>query len=87
MDDFELQMAALRAAYWRLRAERQTNKRRRWYRLAAKEKGRLAALGFDRDVVRLYCLWLRDPSLEYRYHRFRAALDEAQNGPKQLCLF
>lgn len=87
IEGFEAQAAALRAIYWRLRAERQINKRRRWYRLAAKEKARLAGLGYDQEVTRLYCLWLRNPRLERRRDAYYHAFDCLLHGPYQLPLF
>lgn len=79
--------SAFRNAYWRIRACRSSACLRRWYRVAAKEKGRLAALGWSGEVVRLYGLYLRNPSREYRLQRVEVAFDEFLHGPKQLCLF
>lgn len=76
-----------RNAYWRIRSCRSSSCLRRWYRVAAKEKGRLAALGWSGEVVRLYGLYLRDTSREKRLQRFELAFDEYLHGPKQLSLF
>lgn len=76
-----------RNAYWRLRACRSSACLRRWYRVAAKEKGRLAALGWSDEVIRLYGLHLRDTTRHHRLVRFEQAFDEHLNGPKQLRLF
>lgn len=86
-DSIDLDFSGLRAAYWRIRAERTPNRRRKWYRVAQKEKARLAGLGYSQEVVRLYALYLRNPKLESRLDRFQRALDEWQNGPRQLTLF
>jgi len=77
----------LRAIYWRIRMVRFVNRRRKWYRRAAKEKARLAGLGFHPEVVRLYALHLRDTSRESRLIRFEQAFHEYANAPKQLTLF
>lgn len=77
----------LTAIYWRIRYTRSVNKRRKWYRMAAKEKGHLVALGYAPEAVRLYALYMRNPSLERRYKRF---LEEFQKPPEpiiQLTLF
>lgn len=66
---------------------RSTNLRRNWYRKAAKEKGRLAALGYHPEVIRLYGLALRDLSRESRMRRFEQAFEEFKNAPEQLRLF
>lgn len=79
--------AALRNTYWFIRYQRCHNRRRKFYRKAAKEKAALRGLGWDDEAVRLYCLYLRDTSREHRFYRFRQAFDEALNGPKQLRLF
>jgi len=79
--------ACLRNHYWMIRACRSANRRRNYYRKAAKEKGQLVALGYSLEVVRLYALWLRDPRREIRYERFLQAFDEHLNGPRQLRLF
>lgn len=87
LTDFDIQTAGLRATYWRLRSERTHNKRRKWWRHAAKEKARLAGLGYDQEVLRLYCLYLRNPQNEQRLQRFENAFDEWVKGPRQLTLF
>lgn len=87
IEHFESHASGLRAAYWRIRAERSANRRRKWYRRAAKEKGRLAALGYDPEVIRLYGLALRDLRREDRMQRFYKSFDEALKAPEQLCLF
>lgn len=80
--------SGFRNAYWRIRACRGRSAcLRRWYRVAAKEKGRLAALGWSGEVVRLYGLHLRDTTREQRLQRFQMAFDEYLNGPRQLTLF
>lgn len=86
-EEFVFVTTAFRAAYWRLRYERQTNRRRKWYRLARKEKGRLAALGIPQELMRLYGLHLRRPNCQKREQRFLDALEEFQHGPRQLTLF
>lgn len=89
MDDyFFFQSSGLRAAYWRIRACRGRSAcLRNWYRHAAKEKARLAGLGYSPEVLRLYGLLLRNPSLERRRNRFEEAFDEWRYGPRQLTLF
>lgn len=84
---FELQASALRNHYWHIRFARSHNKRRNHYRKAAKEKGHLVALGYSREVVRLYALYLRNPAREDRLARFRQAFADHINGPRQLTLF
>lgn len=80
--------AGFRHAYWRIRACRGRSAcLRKWYRVAAKEKGRLAALGWSGEVVRLYGLHLKNPARETRMQRFEEAFDEFLNGPRQLTLF
>lgn len=80
--------SGFRNAYWRIRACRGRSAcLRKWYRVAAKEKGRLAALGYSREVIRLYGLHLRDTTREKRLQRFELAFDEFLHGPKQLSLF
>ena len=73
--------------YWRLRYERFTNKRRKWYRQAAKEKGHLVALGYSSEVVRLYALYLIDPRREKRFKRFLDAFHQPIEPARQLTLF
>lgn len=80
---FEADAADLRHVYWFLRASRRRRDVVRHYRRAAKEKGRLAALGYDREAIRLYCLSLRRPDCEKRRQRF----EDAIAGPVQLSLF
>lgn len=87
LSEFLFQASAFRAFYWRIRASRSHKDLRRWYRAAAKEKGRLAALGVDPDVVRLYGLYLRNPRLEYRFDRFAEAFAKTPKCPVQLSLF
>lgn len=86
-DEFDLLTSGFRGAYWRLRYERQTNRRRKWYRLARKEKARLAGLGIPQELMRLYGLHLRRPNCQKRQQRFLYALEEFRNGPRQLALF
>lgn len=85
--EFISHASGLRNAYWQIRAIRSVNRRRTWYRRAAKEKARLAGLGWDREVIRLYALYLKDPTREYRLERFYEAFEEVLRGPRQLCLF
>lgn len=73
----------LRSAYWFIRYSRFSKDRRRHYRKAQKEKGRLAALGFDPEAIRLYRLHLIRPDCETRYQRFLDVFD----APYQLTLF
>ena len=80
---FENDAGALRNCYWFVRYARSASDRRKHYRRAAKEKGRLAALGWDREIIRLYGLWLRRPGREVRYERFK---NEFQR-PEQMTLF
>jgi hypothetical protein len=77
----------LTAIYWRIRNTRFVNKRRKWYRKAAKEKARLAGLGYHPESIRLYALHLRDTTRENRLFRFEQFFEESQNFPKQLTLF
>lgn len=77
----------LRNLYWHIRYVRSVNRRRGWYRKAQKEKARLAGLGYHREVVRLYALYLRNPFRESRLHRFEQAFEEYRNAPRQLELF
>lgn len=79
MTDFLYYASDLRNLYWRIRAARNVNKRRTWYRKAAKEKGRLVALGYHPEVVRLYALHLRDTTREARLQRFEDAFREYAN--------
>lgn len=69
MEELESVAGGLRNIYWRIRASRRATDRRRWYRLAQKEKARLAGLGMDQELIRLYCLFLADPHREKRLHR------------------
>ena len=87
LEAFYREAGQLRNVYWRIRDFRSQNLRRQWYRYAAKEKGRLAALGYDSEVIRLYALYLRDPRREKRLERFLEAFEESINGPRQLQLF
>ena len=80
----------LRNVYWRIRACRSANRRRNWYRIAAKEKGHLVALGYSVEVVRLYALYLRNPHLERRLNRFEMMFHyylTKPADPVQLLLF
>ena len=75
--------------YWRIRMAR-GNKRRNWYRKAAKEKGHLLALGYCPEVIRLYALYLRDLKRPNRYDRFCKAFQDSLTRPPdpvQLKLF
>lgn len=69
--------------YWFIRYARRSSDRRKHYRRAAKEKGRLAALGYDRELIRLYRLHLKRPACEVRQKRF----EEEFERPLQLTLF
>lgn len=60
----------LRSAYWRIRAARFPKDRRRWYRVAAREKKRLLNAGVcDSEALRLYCLHLANPKRDERLLR------------------
>lgn len=72
LEKFEDFSAALRHCYWHIRMSRSDASRRRWYRRAAKEKRRLAALGFDAELVRLYCLHLCNLRSDRRFQRYQA---------------
>lgn len=85
--EFENLAASFRSYYWRIRAERSANQRRRWYRYAAKEKARLAGLGIPCEVIRLYGLSLRNPRSEERRQRFEQVFKDAEKWPVQLSLF
>lgn len=69
LEELEQQAGQLRNLYWRLRATRRGAERRRLYRLARKEKARLAGLGIDQELIRLYCLHLANPGRENRFRR------------------
>ena len=84
---FHSQAAGFRNCYWRLRACRNPACLRFWYRRAEKEKGQLLALGYSREVVRLYGLYLKNPAREVRLQRFHDAFEEFLYGPRQLRLF
>lgn len=75
--------ANLRNIYWFIRASRFHKDLRKHYRRAAKEKGRLAALGYDQELIRLYRLALKKPGCEIREKRFREHL----HAPEQMTLF
>lgn len=66
---------------------RSLNRRRNWYRKAAKEKARLAGLGYALEVVRLYALYLANPTRENRFKRFVEAFHKPVEKPMQLELF
>lgn len=83
---FEHDASSLRNIYWHIRAARSANRRRRWYRRAAKEKGQLVALGWCCEVVRLYGLHLRDPARFSRRKRFEEVFYAAYYASHQLCL-
>lgn len=87
LSDFLFQAVAFRSFYYRIRAARSSSARRRWYRLAAKEKGRLAALGVHPEAIRLYGLYLINPKRDDRYDRFLEAFKELPAVPQQLSLF
>lgn len=87
MNKFLFLASGYRNAYWCVRSCRTSACLRRWYRVAAKEKARLAGLGYSQDVIRLYGLYLRNPARETRLQRFENAFDEYLNGPRQLSLF
>ena len=80
---FFLDAARLTRIYWFIRYERFRGRARKYYRHAAKEKARLAGLGHDSELVRLYCLHLADPRREQRKIRFFEHLSQ----PEQLSLF
>jgi hypothetical protein len=71
VEELEQQAADLRNLYWFIRLSRRTSERRRYYRIAHKEKARLAGLGFDQELIRLYCLCLANPKREGRYRRLK----------------
>lgn len=87
IQDFEQDAGRLRNIYWFIRAARSGAALRRHYRRAAKEKAALRGLGWSPEVIRLYCLALKDTRREHRRYRFVDAFEEAANGPKQLSLF
>lgn len=72
LENFEELSAALRNCYWHIRMSRGQARRRRWYRRAEKEKRRLAALGVDAELVRLYCLHLCNLRSERRLKRYQS---------------
>lgn len=78
---FENEASLLRNIYWRIRATRSVNRQRKWYRQAAKEKARLAGLGFDPEVIRLYALSLKDTRREQRRQRFEEEFHAAKERP------
>jgi hypothetical protein len=74
--------------YWFIRWSRLPRNIRKHYRRARKEKTRLiAGLGYDQELVRLFCLWLRRPDNERRKKRFHDYLKDMPNRPEQLKLF
>lgn len=73
----------LSSLYWMIRYQRSANRRRTFYRRAAKEKAQLVGLGWSPELVRLYCLHLRDLKRPGRYEKF---LQEFYK-PVQLPLF
>jgi hypothetical protein len=81
---FFMDAAELRNIYWRIRASKFSREFRKWYRKAAKEKGRLKALGYDPELIRLFCLHMRRPNNEKREKRFSDYLEKQQG---QLTLF
>jgi hypothetical protein len=83
LSSFLLHSSSYRNYYWLLRSERSLSARRTIYRRIAKEKGHLVALGWSEEVIRLYGLWLKNPSLQRREKRFH----EAFNKSLQLPLF
>ncbi len=80
---YERAFGELRRIYWWIRWSRFHKDVRRHYRRAQKEKARLVGLGFDQELIRLYCLWMRRPKNEQREKRFYEALER----PEQLSLF
>ena len=80
---FLVDASKLRNIYWFIRSSRFEKDRRRHYRQAAKEKGRLAALGYDQELIRLYRLVLKNPHCERREKRFHEHL----HAPEQMTLF
>lgn len=82
MEFLEKESGRLRNLYWQIRATRRPSERRRFYRQVRIEKGRLAALGIDQELIRLYCLHLADPHRENRLKR----LQEEGRKLRQACL-
>lgn len=74
---------ALANIYWFIRYARRSSDRLKHYRRALKEKGRLAALGYDSELIRLYRLHLKRPRCEKRQKRF----EEEFERPLQMTLF
>ena len=70
-------------AYWWIREARHGGRLRKAYRRAAKEKARLAGLGYERELIRLYGLYLKNPRREQRLER----VEEWFERPEQLRLF
>lgn len=70
-------------AYWWVRWARFGTPRRKAYRRAAKEKARLAGLGWDQELIRLYGLYLTNPRREKRLQRVEEWFDRLE----QLRLF
>ena len=87
MVEFLHHASELRNIYYRIRAIRSVNARRRWYRLAQKEKAKLKHLGYHAEVIRLYALYLKDTTRQSRHSRFVQSFHEHRNAPIQLELF
>lgn len=85
LSEFEEQAVFYRQLYWRIRATRFVNLRRKWYRRAAIEKARLSGL-VPLEVVRLYGLWLKAPGNEKRRQRFEQVFEQSRSWPEQLTL-
>lgn len=83
VDLFENQASDLRRTYWLIRAVRSASRRRGLYRRASKEKAHLRGLGWSSELIRLYCLHLKQPRLEHRQKRYLQEFDR----PIQLELF
>lgn len=74
-DSFIRDSFRLRQAYWQIRGTRSLAVRRRFYRLAEKERGALLSRGWPVESIRLYCLHLADPRREARLNRFVQSLE------------
>jgi hypothetical protein len=84
LQKFENDANELRCIYWFIRWCRLSKDRRRHYRRAQKEKARLAGLGYQREVIRLYCLSMKNPKNEARRKRFEEYFVESLYHPRQL---
>jgi hypothetical protein len=86
-DEFMKDASDLRGVYWNIRMARFHRDERKWYRRALREKIRLIGLGYDSELIRLFCLWKRRPHSEVRERRFFEYFDSLPELPKQLTLF